>query len=309
MELNERMAVIDEDIHDQFSSVTDLRLQFGTGFSQITCELCLRSLQLASAVKCQFIENQRKLNSINCSIKEEKEPPNEAPPVQTTASTPRRRKREPRKTQQRNTEDFIDPLQFLSVQESNEEFDSYNNPPTSPKEQPTKEEPAENEEPMVLEIIKKPRRERKRTAEQSPQENGSRSTNSEYNTPSEPVQRGFKCPHCSNVYKRKPHMSRHIEVSHMKVKFICVVPGCSQYFVRKERLRKHIETCHDELVSNEMALMLEQVRHLKPVYGTSSMLDADDKNGNDEDNHCEEGSSSFWNLNASDSFLKRLKMS
>lgn len=57
---NEKFHQITEEIKAEFVNVTQTELILTTSHSNTICELCLRSLLLASAVKLQFIENQQK---------------------------------------------------------------------------------------------------------------------------------------------------------------------------------------------------------------------------------------------------------
>jgi hypothetical protein len=253
MLVNERMALIDDEIKDQFVGITQLMLESGSGLSQIICELCLRSLQLASAVKLQFIENQRKLHYFADDSDENDSNRSESPTIQPPEPITKRRKREPRH------DDYIDPLSLVTVH-SNETFEipetirpstikikqeqpfeSYNY-----EELPTMLSEQEDRKPKFNRSFNIPKTERKLNAV---------------------GEKSFQCPHCKNFYKRRPHMLRHIEVAHMKCKFICVVPNCEQFFVRKERLKKHLEVSHADLAPQDMTAMIDKLRILKPVYG------------------------------------------
>lgn len=57
---NEKSHEITEEIREEFINVTQTELILTASYSSTICELCLRSLLLASAVKSQFIENQQK---------------------------------------------------------------------------------------------------------------------------------------------------------------------------------------------------------------------------------------------------------
>ncbi|KAL7047968.1 hypothetical protein ACKWTF_003159 [Chironomus riparius] len=57
---NEKFHEITEEIREEFTNVTQMELILTESHSNTICELCLRSLLLASAVKLQFIENQQK---------------------------------------------------------------------------------------------------------------------------------------------------------------------------------------------------------------------------------------------------------
>ncbi|XP_070490126.1 zinc finger protein kipf-like [Chironomus tepperi] len=278
MQINERMALIDDEIKDQFVGITQLMLESGSGLSQIICELCLRSLQLASAVKLQFIENQRKLhyfgddsddNDSNCS---------ELPTVQPPEIISKKRRRDQRH------DDYVDPLSLVTVQ-SNEHFEA---PETiRPSTFKIKQEHAETFESSYnyeeLPTMLNEQEDRK------PKYNRSFNipkTERKLNTVGE---KSFQCPHCKNFYKRRPHMLRHIEVAHMKCKFICVVPDCEQFFVRKERLKKHLEVSHSDLAPQAMTAMIDKLRILKPVYGNEApeLLDDSQNAGDDSMNQDE----------------------
>jgi hypothetical protein len=58
---DKKSTTIDEEIRFQFKNVTQMRLIDSNKYSQIVCEICLRSLNLAYAVKEEFCENQKKL--------------------------------------------------------------------------------------------------------------------------------------------------------------------------------------------------------------------------------------------------------
>lgn len=260
MQINERMALIDDEIKDQFVGITQLMLESGSGLSQIICELCLRSLQLASAVKMQFIENQRKLHYFGDDSDENDSNCSESPIIQPPEPIIKRRRRDQRH------DDYVDPLSLVTVQSnehfevpesstirssslkikqehSAEPFESYNF-----EELPTMLSEQEDKKPKFFRSFNIP----KTSSERKLNAVGEKS---------------FQCPHCKNFYKRRPHMLRHIEVAHMKCKFICVVPTCEQFFVRKERLKKHLEVSHADLAPQEMTAMIDKLRILKPVYG------------------------------------------
>ena len=57
---NEKYHEITDEIREEFTNVTQTELILTVSHSNTICELCLRSLLLASAVKSQFIENQQK---------------------------------------------------------------------------------------------------------------------------------------------------------------------------------------------------------------------------------------------------------
>jgi len=255
MQVNERMALIDDEIKDQFMSITQLLLESGSGLSQIICELCLRSLQLASAVKLQFIENQRKLHYFGDDSDENDSNRSESP-IQAPEPISKRRKREQRH------DDYVDPLSLVTVQ-SNENFEAPENiRPTAFKIKQEQVETFESYNYEELPTMLSEQEERKPKFTRS--FNIPKTTERKLNAVGE---RSFQCPHCKNFYKRRPHMLRHIEVAHMKCKFICVVPDCEQFFVRKERLKKHLEVNHADLAPQEMTAMIDKLRILKPVYG------------------------------------------
>lgn len=308
MALDERMALIDEEINEQFTSITQLNLHMGDGYSQIICELCLRSLQMASAVKTHFIENQKKLrfdfeNESNRS---------ESPKIVSPEPAVKRRKTQPVKREQtRTNEVFVDPLQFVSVQEESQhdEYDNMSEKPSTffniKRERNDDYESFNYEEhPTTLDEMSI-RNNHERKAKSYQAFNIPRHDRSIRKT--EVGEKNFQCPHCKNYYKRKPHMLRHIEVAHMKVKFICVVPNCELFFVRKERLKKHLEINHADLAPLDMAVMLEKLRIMRPVYGSevpevtedsqnTSGYQADESMHQDETDIGREGSSSNYNV-------------
>lgn len=272
MQVNERMALIDDEIKDQFMSITQLLLESGSGLSQIICELCLRSLQLASAVKLQFIENQRKLHYFGDDSDENDSNRSESP-IQAPEPISKRRKREQRH------DDYVDPLSLVTVQ-SNENFEAPENiRPTAFKIKQEHVETFESYNYEELPTMLSEQEERKPKFTRS--FNIPKTTERKLNAVGE---RSFQCPHCKNFYKRRPHMLRHIEVAHMKCKFICVVPDCEQFFVRKERLKKHLEVNHADLAPQEMTAMIDKLRILKPVYGNEVPEVFDDSQNAGDDN-------------------------
>lgn len=261
MQINERMALIDDEIKDQFVGITQLMLESGSGLSQIICELCLRSLQLASAVKMQFIENQRKLHYFGDDSDENDSNRSESPIIQAPEPIIKRRRRDQRH------DDYVDPLSLVTVQ-SNEHFEAPESSTIRTSSLKIKQEhtaePFESynfeELPTMLSEQQEDKKPKFSRSFNIPKTSSERKLNAV-------GEKSFQCPHCKNFYKRRPHMLRHIEVAHMKCKFICVVPTCEQFFVRKERLKKHLEVSHADLAPQEMTAMIDKLRILKPVYG------------------------------------------
>jgi hypothetical protein len=202
----------------------------------------------------QFIENQRKLHYFADDSDENDSNRSESPIQEQPIS--KRRKREQRH------DDYVDPLSLVTVQ-SNENFEAPESiRPTAFKIKQENVDTFESFNYEELPTMLSEQEERKPKFTRS--FNIPKTTERKLNAVGE---RSFQCPHCKNFYKRRPHMLRHIEVAHMKCKFICVVPDCEQFFVRKERLKKHLEVNHADLAPQEMTAMIDKLRILKPVYG------------------------------------------
>lgn len=52
-------------------------------------------------------------------------------------------------------------------------------------------------------------------------------------------ERRYACDRCTNQYKQKSHLDRHIEASHLGIRHRCDFPGCSSEFSKKWSLKMH----------------------------------------------------------------------
>jgi uncharacterized C2H2 Zn-finger protein len=51
--------------------------------------------------------------------------------------------------------------------------------------------------------------------------------------------RKYACDRCPNHYKQKSHLDRHIEASHLGVRWKCDFPGCNSEFSKSWSLKMH----------------------------------------------------------------------
>ena len=301
------MALIDEEVKSQFTSLTQIKLDFMDGLSKVVCEVCLRSVQLATALKLQFVENQKKLYSeiediqieaqasgINPIIHDIQESENDLPkpvpqffntlihkavPVKISQKPPAKKRK-------------ITPKKIVSGSSSNNSFDMHNSSFSIEPEINIKEEQFEEGEikvhnqfydqfnysdinPFDTNDSDDPSNMLEEMEIKTEQNNTSDSPRKKVLVKSTVAgERVFPCVYCGKHYNKR-HMSRHINVEHKKIKFPCVVPDCPSTYSRKEKLRLHIQTKHIGCSEDEYAELLEKVRNLLPIYENVSHVDID----------------------------------
>lgn len=92
--------------------------------------------------------------------------------------------------------------------------------------------------------------------------------------------RVYNCKHCQRAFTREEHLSRHILLTHNKLKpFICGI--CLRPFLRRDLLLRHAKNLHQ---GSEMA-----VSRIRKLYQKTEDGKGDnDENGNDENDDIDE---------------------
>ncbi|KAL7047975.1 hypothetical protein ACKWTF_003162 [Chironomus riparius] len=302
---NEKMALIDEEVKSQFISLTQIKLDFMEGLSKVVCEVCLRSVQLATALKLQFVENQKKLYSeiediqietqkseINPNIHDIQESESDLPKsvpqfINTTIhkAVPVKITQKPQAKKRK-----ITPKKVVSENTSNSSFEIQSSIEIEPEIKIKEEQFEEGEiqfhnqffdqfnysdtNPFDTNDSDDPSN-MLEEMEMKTEQNTSDSARKKVLVKSTVAgERVFPCVYCGKHYNKR-HMSRHINVEHKKIKFPCVVPDCPSSYSRKEKLRIHIQAKHIDCSEEEYAELLEKVRNLLPIYENVSHVDID----------------------------------
>lgn len=301
------MALIDEEVKSQFTSLTQIKLDFIDGLSKVVCEVCLRSVQLATALKLQFVENQKKLyteieeiqieaktSGINHPeieihhIQASEDDPlkplqkliQKAVPVKSTPKKPPAKKRKMNTKMPENTStnsfDMHDASSFSIEPEVNIKEEKFEEGEIQFNNQFFDQFNYSDTNPFDTNDSDDP----SSMLEEMEMKNEQDPNTSDF--PRKKIlvkttvagERVFPCVYCGKHYNKR-HMSRHINVEHKKIKFPCVVADCQSTYSRKEKLRLHIQTKHIDCSQEEYADLLEKVRTLMPIYENVSHVDID----------------------------------
>lgn len=286
IEANEKMALIDEEVKSQFTSLTEMKLDLTEGLSKVVCEVCLRSVQLATALKLQFIDNQKKLYSeiedvqleantskqidpeikihdVQGSVNDSMQPvpvfvdissPKKVPVKSKLKKPPAKKRKINPSSFNKNEENSFSMEPEINIKE--EQFDEgeieFNNH-IFDQFNYTDPNPIDNNDSddpsSMLQELEMPQIKPKKVLSKKPLTG----------------EKVLPCGYCGKHYNKR-HMSRHINVEHRKIKFPCVVPDCTSSYSRKEKLRNHIQAKHIDCSEEEYTELLEKVRTLMPTY-------------------------------------------
>ncbi|CAG9799969.1 unnamed protein product [Chironomus riparius] len=209
LDFTEKFHEINNDIKYDFKNVTQMELLTSECYINIVCELCLRSLQLASTLKKQLIENQEKFyKDYEYATKFDDD---------FQQPTKRSRKRKSRTSQVSEDEKAIDMSSVASIKQEN------------PLEnaviidlQPLNQDP----ESFVCKICNKPFKNKLRLRKH-------KITHS--------TDKKIVCTACGKKFKRNENLKAHM-LHHEDPKFQCDV--CGRYYFDKSSLHHHIKSNH-----------------------------------------------------------------
>ncbi|XP_070490117.1 uncharacterized protein [Chironomus tepperi] len=302
---NEKFNLIDEDVKSQFITLTQIELDIVEGLSKFVCEVCLRSVQLATALKLQFVENQKKLlaeiddyeiepTTSNIAIHDIQETTNDelkpmtkfhSIPIQkavTVKSIPKKPPAKKLKTTQKIPDNISD--NSLSIQDTSS---SAIDPEIKIKEEKIEEGEIQIKHEQFYDQFDYSQSntfdENDSDDPSSMLEEMDTGTEQYPNTPDHIQQKVYPrktitgekvypCVYCGKHYAKR-HLTRHINAEHKKTKFQCMVAGCTNTYSRKEKLRGHIQTKHIDCTQEEYDNLLEQIKHLMPIYEDANLAD------------------------------------